>query len=42
MTPQRADDLVFVHSNLRLLLRNSIAGDKFGSLDEFLKLLIYL
>ncbi|KAG5523737.1 hypothetical protein RHGRI_030653 [Rhododendron griersonianum] len=46
MTPQRAEDLVFVHSNLRLLSRKSpqycqgqtkmwdIAGDQFGSLDE--------
>lgn len=46
MTPQRAEDLVFVHSNLRLLSRNSpqyqeeetkmwdIAGDNFGSLDD--------
>ncbi|XP_058766128.1 uncharacterized protein LOC131639665 [Vicia villosa] len=46
MAPQRAEDLVFVHSNLRLLSRNSpqykqeetkmwdIAGDNFGSLDD--------
>jgi len=45
MTPKRAEDLVFIHSNLRLLSRNSskykeeetklwdIAGDDF-SLDE--------
>ncbi|KAL2341147.1 hypothetical protein Fmac_009087 [Flemingia macrophylla] len=47
MAPHRAQDLVFVHSNLRLLSRNSpqynqeetklwdIAGDEFDSLDEF-------
>ncbi|KAJ1393400.1 hypothetical protein SESBI_35001 [Sesbania bispinosa] len=47
MAPHRAKDLVFVHSNLRLLSRNSpqyhqeetklwdIAGDEFDSLDEF-------
>jgi hypothetical protein len=34
MTPQRAEDLVFVHSNLILLSKNSIAGDNFGSLDD--------
>ncbi|GFS35818.1 hypothetical protein Acr_00g0042300 [Actinidia rufa] len=46
MTPQRAEDLVFVHSNLRLLSRRSpqycsgetktwdIAGDQFGSLED--------
>ena len=46
MTPHRAKDLVFVHSNLRLLSRNSsqyrqeetkmwdIAGDEFGSFDD--------
>ena len=45
MTPKRAEDLVFVHSNLRLLSRNSskykeketslwdIAGDDF-SMDD--------
>ncbi|KAJ1406144.1 Ribonuclease H-like superfamily [Sesbania bispinosa] len=47
MAPYRAEDLVLVHSNLRLLSRNSpqykqeetklwdIAGDEFDSLDEF-------
>ncbi|KAJ1384591.1 Ribonuclease H-like superfamily [Sesbania bispinosa] len=47
MAPYWAEDLVFVHSNLRLLSRNSpqykqeetklwdIAGDEFDSLDEF-------
>ncbi|KAJ1418855.1 Ribonuclease H-like superfamily [Sesbania bispinosa] len=47
MAPHRAEDLVFVHSNLHLLSRNSlqchqeetklwdIAGDEFDSLDEF-------
>ncbi|RZC20175.1 hypothetical protein D0Y65_006855 [Glycine soja] len=46
MTPHRAEDLVFVHSNLRLLSRNTpqyhqeetkmwdVAGDDFGSLDD--------
>ncbi|KAG5556909.1 hypothetical protein RHGRI_007221 [Rhododendron griersonianum] len=46
MTPQRAEDLVYIHSNLRLLSRRSpqycngvtkmwdIAGDQFGSLDD--------
>ncbi|KAG5010005.1 hypothetical protein JHK87_018520 [Glycine soja] len=46
MTPHRDEDLVFVHSNLRLLLRNTpqyhqeetkmwdVAGDDFGSLDD--------
>ena len=46
MAPQRAEDLVFIHSNLRLLSRKSehyekgeskmwdIAGDEFGPLDE--------
>ncbi|KEH34006.1 hypothetical protein MTR_3g057310 [Medicago truncatula] len=34
MTPQRAEDLIFVHSSL-LLSRISIARDKFGSLDDF-------
>lgn len=46
MTPQRAEDLVFVHSNLRLLSRKTpqysqgqtkmwdIAGDTFDSLDD--------
>ncbi|XP_057444810.1 uncharacterized protein LOC130737057 [Lotus japonicus] len=46
MTPERAKDLVFVHSNLRLISRSSpqyhegetkmwdIAGDAFESLDE--------
>jgi hypothetical protein len=46
MLPTRAEDLVFVHSNLRLLSRNSlqynqeetkmwdIAGDEFGSLED--------
>lgn len=46
MTPHRAEDLVFVHSNLRLLSRNSpqyhndetkmwdIGGDDFGALDD--------
>ncbi|GFY87983.1 hypothetical protein Acr_05g0016220 [Actinidia rufa] len=46
MTPQRAEDLVFVHRNLRLLSRRSpqycsgetkmwdIAGDQFGSLED--------
>ena len=46
MTPQRADDLVFIHSNLRLLSRKTpeyskretkawdIAGDAFDSLED--------
>lgn len=46
MAPHRAEDLVYVHSNLRLLSRNSpqyhqeetkmwdVAGDEFGSLDD--------
>ncbi|KAK1591824.1 hypothetical protein Q3G72_014238 [Acer saccharum] len=46
MTPQRAEDLVFIHSNLRLLSRKSdlysrgeskmwgIAGDSFDSLED--------
>ncbi|KAL5134361.1 hypothetical protein HKD37_03G007538 [Glycine soja] len=46
MTPHRAEDLVFVHSNLRLLSRNTpqyhqeetkiwdVARDDFGSLDD--------
>ncbi|CAL5365301.1 unnamed protein product [Camellia sinensis] len=46
MVPQRAEDLVFIHSNLRLLSRRSsqylqgetkmwdIAGDNFDSLDD--------
>ncbi|KAL5146480.1 hypothetical protein HKD37_06G016307 [Glycine soja] len=46
MAPHRAEDLVFVHSNLRLLSRNTpqyhqeetkmwdVAGDDFGSLDD--------
>ncbi|RZB97903.1 hypothetical protein D0Y65_021114 [Glycine soja] len=46
MAPYRAEDLVFVHSNLRLLSRNTpqyhqeetkmwdVAGDDFGSLDD--------
>ncbi|KAH1242077.1 hypothetical protein GmHk_07G019491 [Glycine max] len=46
MTPHRDEDLVFVHSNLRLLSRNTpqyhqeetkmwdVAGDDFGSLDD--------
>ncbi|MCI31222.1 hypothetical protein A2U01_0052434 [Trifolium medium] len=46
LLPKRAEDLVFVHSNLRLLSRNSpqynqeetkmwdIAGSEFGSLDD--------
>jgi hypothetical protein len=46
MLPTRAEDLVFVHSNLLLLSRNSpqynqeetkmwdIAGDEFGSLED--------
>jgi len=46
MTSHRAEDLVFVYSNLRLLSKNSpqyhqeetkmwkIAGDEFGSLDK--------
>lgn len=46
MTPRRAEDLVFIHSNLRLISRRSeeygkgeskmwdIAGDEFGPLDE--------
>ena len=46
MAAHRTEDLVFVHSNLYLLSRNSpqyhqeetkmwdIAGDEFGSLDE--------
>ena len=46
MTPQRAEDLVFVHSNLRLLSRKStqytqgqtkmwdISGDAFGSFED--------
>ncbi|GMP86869.1 hypothetical protein CsSME_00039489 [Camellia sinensis var. sinensis] len=46
MVPQRAEDLVFIHSNLRLLSRRSsqylqgetkmwdIAGDNFVSLDD--------
>ncbi|KAJ1377248.1 Ribonuclease H-like superfamily [Sesbania bispinosa] len=46
LAPHKAEDLVFVHSNIRLLSRNSpqyhqeetkmwdIAGDEFGSLDE--------
>ena len=47
MTPHRVEDLVFVHSNLRLLSRNApqyhqeetkmwdVAGDDFGSLDDY-------
>uniref|UniRef100_A0A0R0KK58 DUF659 domain-containing protein n=1 Tax=Glycine max TaxID=3847 RepID=A0A0R0KK58_SOYBN len=47
MTPHRAEDLVFVHSNLRLHSRNTphyhqeetkmwdVAGDDFGSLDDY-------
>ncbi|XP_045788744.1 uncharacterized protein LOC123883850 [Trifolium pratense] len=46
LLPKRAEDLVFIHSNLRLLSRNSpqynqeetkmwdIAGSEFGSLDD--------
>ena len=46
LSPQRAEDLVFVHNNLRLLSRRSphykegdsqmwdVAGDAFGSLDD--------
>ena len=46
MTHHKADDLIFVHSNLRLLSRNfpqyyqeetkmwDIAGDELGSLEE--------
>ncbi|KAL2992789.1 hypothetical protein AAZX31_10G067800 [Glycine max] len=46
MAPHRAEDLVFVHNNLRLLSRNTpqyhqeetkmwdVAGDDFGSLDD--------
>ena len=46
MAPHRAQDLVFVHSNVRLLSRNTpqyhqeetkmqdIAGDDFGPLDD--------
>ena len=46
MTPKRAEDLVFIHSNLRLLSRRTpqyaqgdnkmwdIAGDNFDSLDD--------
>ncbi|KAL5124390.1 NADPH-dependent codeinone reductase 1-3 [Glycine soja] len=46
MAPHRAEDLVFVHSNLRFLSRNTpqyhqeetkmwdVAGDDFGSLDD--------
>ena len=46
MAPHRAEDLVFVHSNLRFLSRNTpqyhqeetkmwdVAGDAFGSLDD--------
>ncbi|KAL5137161.1 hypothetical protein HKD37_10G027571 [Glycine soja] len=46
MAPHRVEDLVFVHSNLRLLSRNTpqyhqeetkmwdVAGDDFGSLDD--------
>lgn len=46
MTPKRAEDLVFIHSNLRLLSRKSpeylkgetklwdIGGDNFGTLDD--------
>ncbi|RZC13791.1 F-box/LRR-repeat protein [Glycine soja] len=47
MTPHRAEDLVFVHSDLRLLSRNTpqyhqeetkmwdVAGEDFGSLDDY-------
>ena len=46
MTPKRAEDLVFIHSNLRLLSRRTpqymkgetkmwdIAGDSFDSFDD--------
>ncbi|KAH6778054.1 hypothetical protein C2S52_006436 [Perilla frutescens var. hirtella] len=46
MTPKRAEDLVFIHSNLRLLSRKTpeyykgdskmwdIGGDNFGTLDD--------
>ena len=46
MAPHRAEDLIFVHSNLWLLSRNTpqyhqeetkmwdVAGDDFGSLDD--------
>ncbi|RZB47321.1 hypothetical protein D0Y65_051095 [Glycine soja] len=51
MAPHRAEDLVFVHSNLRLLSRNTpqyhqeetkmwdVAGDDFGSLNDCGRLL---